>query len=458
MSYVAFDHRGFLCGRQTWLSSASRTLVDKERLLSDLNKLKANEQTCKDFVNDVIAHQADLRFITVAAQKFIDESKEYLKTLNEFRTSLPQRLGHIEPHEYLVKQEVTEVTQTFQDLLSRANRLSDKLSSIGGRQREYQEALERAERWLREVEPRAEKVVNEPVAAEPRGVHDQLDRARTLNTDLLAQGKLFDTATQSAAQLVKALEGQISPKEGERITSPPEQLADKYRRLSDAVTDRCQALDMALVQSQGVQDGLDSLMTWLNQAEARLKTILKPASLNRERLSEQIQEQRLLQADIDQHQASVDQIQRSAEELLQTPSNARIAKKIEQKLTDLTTRFDKLKTKCHERGHLLDEVSSQTESFWSKTERIEQWFVEIFEMVESNEIIKLNVESYTAKMDEISRQAENKRPEYESVVNIGHGLVSKKDVTDTAITKEKVKVSTPRQPECVCCQMFKMWW
>ncbi|XP_043245138.1 dystonin-like isoform X38 [Amphibalanus amphitrite] len=424
---------------QTWLSSASRTLVDKERLLSDLNKLKANEQTCKDFVNDVIAHQADLRFITVAAQKFIDESKEYLKTLNEFRTSLPQRLGHIEPHEYLVKQEVAEVTQTFQDLLSRANKLADKLSSIGSRQREYQEALERAERWLREAEPRAEKVVNEPVAAEPRGVQEQLDRARTLSTDVLAQGKLFDNATLSAAQLVKSLEGQIGPKESERISRPPEELADKYRRLSDAVTDRCQALDMALVQSQGVQDGLDSLMTWLTQAETRLKGILKPASLNRERLTEQLQEQRVLQADIDQHQASVEQIQRSAEDLLQTPSNARIAKKIEQKLTDLTTRFYKLRTKCHERGVLLDEVSSQLDTFWTKTERLDQWFVEVFELVESNETSKLNVEAYTAKVDEISRQAEAQRPEYQAVVNTGHGLVTKKDVTDTAITKEKVK-------------------
>ncbi|XP_037076956.1 microtubule-actin cross-linking factor 1, isoforms 1/2/3/5-like [Pollicipes pollicipes] len=381
---------------ETWLTRATHTLSDKERQLSDLGKLKSSEQGCRDLVHDVIAHQADLRFITVAAQKFIDESKEHLKTLNDFRTNLPQRMGHVEPRDYGVKREVTQVTQAYQDLLGRANKLSDKVSSLGGRQREYQDALDRASRWLREVEPQVQKLVTEPVAAEPRGVQDQLDRAKHLNSDMLSQGKLFDNATASAAQLVKALEGQITPKEGERITRPPTDLTDQYRRLSDAVIDRCQALDMALVQSQGVQDGLDSLMAWLNQAEARLKSILKPASLNRDRLTEQVQEQRLLQTDIDSHQPGVDQIQRSARQLLETPSNARIAKKIEENLRELTTSA----------GRQLDEVASQTDNFWGKAERFEHWFVEIFEVVESQEIIKLNAESYTSKMDELEMEAQ----------------------------------------------------
>ena len=62
-------------------------------------------------VHDVVAHQADLRFLTVGAQKFIDESKEHLKSLNDFRTNLPQRLGHIEPNDYQVKHQVTDLSQ-----------------------------------------------------------------------------------------------------------------------------------------------------------------------------------------------------------------------------------------------------------------------------------------------------------------------------------------------------------
>ncbi|XP_037076959.1 dystonin-like [Pollicipes pollicipes] len=360
------------CGRSVMIrhsgmrpgSPGPRTRVsDKERQLSDLGKLKSSEQGCRDL-------------------KFIDESKEHLKTLNDFRTTCTQRMAVMSSRATTVKG-----SSAYQDLLGRANKLSDKVSSLGGR----------------------------PAAS------------------------CSTTHTASAAQLVKALEGQITPKEGERITRPPTDLTDQYRRLSDAVIDRCQALDMALVQSQGVQDGLDSLMAWLNQAEARLKSILKPASLNRDRLTEQVQEQRLLQTDIDSHQPGVDQIQRSARQLLETPSNARIAKKIEENLRELTTRFDKLHERCQERGRQLDEVASQTDNFWGKAERFEHWFVEIFEVVESQEIIKLNAESYTSKMDELACRRDAGRPDYEAAVRTGTALVGRRDVTDTAVTKDKVK-------------------
>lgn len=58
-----------------WLEKARRTLEDRERSLANLNKMDASHESTRDFVSDVIAHQADLRFITMAAQKFFDESK-----------------------------------------------------------------------------------------------------------------------------------------------------------------------------------------------------------------------------------------------------------------------------------------------------------------------------------------------------------------------------------------------
>lgn len=59
----------------TWLSKARRVLEDKERALSDLQRLDSSADSTREFVSDVIAHQADLRFITMSAQKFVDEGK-----------------------------------------------------------------------------------------------------------------------------------------------------------------------------------------------------------------------------------------------------------------------------------------------------------------------------------------------------------------------------------------------
>lgn len=59
----------------TWMDKAKRILEEKEKVLSDLNKLPSSADSTRDFVSDVIVHQADLRFITMSAQKFVDESK-----------------------------------------------------------------------------------------------------------------------------------------------------------------------------------------------------------------------------------------------------------------------------------------------------------------------------------------------------------------------------------------------
>lgn len=85
--------------------------------------------------------------------------QEYLNNLNNLRATLPARLSHLEPaKDSVVRSVVSELTAQYKDLLNRANALSDRLSGVGGRQREFKDALEKARAWLRENEPRASKV------------------------------------------------------------------------------------------------------------------------------------------------------------------------------------------------------------------------------------------------------------------------------------------------------------
>lgn len=103
---------------RTWLGRACGVADEKKQnMVANLSRVSATAESTREFVSDVIAHQADLRFITMAAQKFISESMEYLGVLNEFRDHLPQRLRHIEPTELTVKAEVADVTAQYQVIL-----------------------------------------------------------------------------------------------------------------------------------------------------------------------------------------------------------------------------------------------------------------------------------------------------------------------------------------------------
>lgn len=58
-----------------WLEKAYKILEDKERQLANLNKVQGSIDGIKDFVSDVMTHGADLKFLTISGQKFVDLSK-----------------------------------------------------------------------------------------------------------------------------------------------------------------------------------------------------------------------------------------------------------------------------------------------------------------------------------------------------------------------------------------------
>lgn len=69
------------------------------------------------------------------------------------------------------------------------------------------------------------------------------------------------------------------------------------------------------------------------------RDMTRPVSLQKERLEDRLREHRVLQSDIDSHHASVESIGRTAQELISTASNPRLAKKIETKLRDVVNRY-----------------------------------------------------------------------------------------------------------------------
>ncbi|XP_055591396.1 dystonin isoform X25 [Uranotaenia lowii] len=426
----------------SWLQSSRRTLEEKENTLSDLNRLSSQSESVKEFHGDVVAHQADLRFITMSAQKFVDECKDYLVVLNDFRTTLPERLPHIEQissSDSPIRQEVSLVTAQYRDLLNRANALLDRLAGLGGRQRDYQEALEKARSWLRDVQPRVTSVLSDPIAADPQSVQEQMNLTKALQSEFLSQGRLIDNVQHSLDALLTSLAGRLSPAEVSALEIPVEDVKDKYRQLLEALGDRSKLLDTALVQSQGVQDALDGLSGWINQSEDKFKLQNRPASLIKDRLVEQVREHRGLLNDLESHRTSLESVTLSAKELMATASNARLAKRIETNLGDVTGRFEKLLDKALRRGEFLEDTLAQLNKFNGDAAHLEQELSNLQEALEGRELTTLPAETMMQRMMELNRNKELLRPLYESCVKLGKDLIAKRDVTDTGIVRDRVK-------------------
>lgn len=281
--------------------------------------------------------------------------------------------------------------------------------------------------------------MNEPIGGDPKTVEDQLNKAKTLNNEFAANGRLIENAKQATNSLLHSLEGQISPNEISRIEHPVIELEQKYTQLRNALADRCQELDTALVQSQGVQDALDNIVAWLTSAENQFKNMQRPASLIKDRLEEQLHEHRVFQSDIDTHISSIDSVYLSASELISCTSNTRIAKKIETKLNDVKNRFEKLLERTQKRGEFLQEISKNLNVFLGHSTQFEQWCTGILEIIESREFAKLPIDEYNHRMKEIARNRDDKKPLFDETIQIGRELINKRDVTDTANVRDRLK-------------------
>ncbi|XP_059089195.1 microtubule-actin cross-linking factor 1-like isoform X2 [Tigriopus californicus] len=430
--------RGEMGSFRTWLEKAFKTLEDKERQLANLNKLQGNADDIKSFVSDVMTHGADLKFLTISGQKFVDLSKDYVSCLNEFRVKL--RSSHLKQGESQVSDEVTRVSGDYHELLERANRLADRFTRVGSKQRDYNDAVDRAKKWLGQTEPKVSKLCSEPIGAEPRVVEDQLNRSKALHNEIIANRKLVDDAKQAAFNLLSSLDdGQMSPQERRQIEVTPNELQERYDSINDAMASRCAELDSALVQSQGVQDALANIDGWLNLADNQLKSINKPASLIRERLDEQIRQVRILQADIDSHEPSIQKMYQAAQDFVQSAKNIRESKKIETKVKEVQKKFEGLIKTVENRAIFLDEVSRELDDFTVRVENFDEWYVEMIDILESREMLAMDADESGAKIDEISRRKDQKRPDFEDMMRIGKNLVSKKDVTDSGPCKDTLK-------------------
>ncbi|XP_067121200.1 microtubule-actin cross-linking factor 1-like isoform X10 [Centruroides vittatus] len=422
-----------------WLSDCQQTLTQKERGLGNLNKLKDNIESFRVFANDVIAHQADLRFITMATQKFIDESKEYLIILNAFRTNLPKRLSHLEPGESEMKVRVQEISSIYQTLLNRVTKLSDSLTNIESKQRFYLESVEKIHIWIQDIQRNANKLLKEPIGADSKNLQEQLDHIKQLSMEVVGQGRTIENIKHSAKAFLESLVGiEVQHSDIRAIETSVTTIEESFNRLITDVNERCDQLQTTLVQSQDIQDGLDQFAKWIEETENAFRNQNKPVSISRDKLQEQIIEYKMIQSDVNSQKSTIDALNSSAQKLVES-SNQKLVKKIEAKLKDILNRFDKLSDKVSKRGELLEEIRTIVETVEENIVKFEQWLVIVVEKLESIETHRVVITEYITSIDEISNEKNVKKEEYDDVIRSCKNLLNKKDITDTMQMKEKLK-------------------
>ena len=90
----------------------------------------------------------------------------------------------------------------------------------------------------------------------------------------------------------------------------------------------------------------------------------------------------------------------------------------------------------------MDEIFQCLSNFNVQVEHFEQWFTDLIEQLESRELNKLTHDEFVTKIEQMSDKRDQQKNKYEDMIGNGKNLISKKDVSDVGIVREKVKVKS----------------
>ena len=375
----------------------------------------------------------------MAAQRFLDEATGYQKDLRTFANNLQKSPKSKRTTDVVDFQETREkvrnANERYQNLKSNCASLMDRLQGARDRQKEYNEAVYKMQAWLLDAESKAKRMRSEPIGSDPSTVSEQLDTVKAFSAEVFAQTKHLDELKRAARHLAETMRELGADDETlHDIEELVNQLADRHGFVTAESTARSNVLQTALVQSQGVQEGIDSLLAWLRDTESAL-TAMRPISLNQELLNDQMSELQVLKADIESHMPSVESVNKSGADVMKS-SDPEVAQVMGDKLADLNNRFEAVAVRCKGRGEDVQEVVDRLAEFNDRVQRFNDWLVPTMETLESKETTQLDVPEFKEKLVDIASDFDIKIAELSRIRDLGQDMVQNPKTGDVTKVKD----------------------
>ncbi|XP_014680835.1 PREDICTED: dystonin-like [Priapulus caudatus] len=211
-----------------WQGQRESELAELEGATCDLAALRRHVGDARTLSADVMSHKADLRFVALSADKFQAEAQAYLSQLNDNRKA--HEMEPLVEAEGLVRCSVDEASERYDALLDKCHTLSDQLSTVDDKSKQYGEAVEKARTWLDGAEKSAHEQLTAPADADPRAVQDHLARLKVVNADVMAQRRLVEGAGAAHAALAAALEHGSEEEQG-KLAAAVEEVERRYEEV-----------------------------------------------------------------------------------------------------------------------------------------------------------------------------------------------------------------------------------
>ncbi|XP_067685972.1 microtubule-actin cross-linking factor 1, isoforms 6/7-like isoform X1 [Haliotis asinina] len=405
-----------------WMDGAIERTQD---LQSSKGDVEAQFNAFKAFVEEVKEKEEALADIAKLSDSFRDEAQDFDREVDAYRKRL-QILPTIneEAENGILDDEIESIEAKYKDISRDCAKHMDRLASLMKNKKSFDDLNDRLTAVYPALQEKLMQIEDNDFGKNPAKDAKDLGDLKAIKADLIGQERKLKDLSAAGERLAAGLADAGLKTEAKGVLDTVDGQRENHAALLECVQDKEHQLDSAVAQQQNVMSRLDGVVDLIADAERVLNT-RQPISLNKDKLAQQLQDQRLLNADLSSNKGLIDRLSKEAHDV----SGA------DEKLSDLTDRIEDLERKANMRTQELEDVSSGINDFENKMSDIDYWLDESI-MSLKNKPKGATQKAIKAKVDALYKEKQEREEEMEGLRDACRRLMDDDRVTDEYAMKE----------------------
>ena len=335
------------------LQKAEMTLECQEPF--DLSIPKRREELAK--VQDVVEN--------------VERSEPRQREVQEFGGKLLEGMNPDSVEAVMLKQQLKKVEDSFSTTLIIARNRKAQLEKIIILIVEFTEKYEVLTTWTEEI-----TVVVETfhlTRANPIVIRSQLKEIEHIQEDIVKHKYTLESIDDAGQRLIESCENE--PTVVMEVSSKVSKAKASVELLSAKVDGQHNKLQAAVLQSQEFQETLDDFVAKMGELEDNVAK-MGPVSSLYDLLREQSEEVEQASADVKQLEPLYERISQNGNDMLDTLEPGEEKDKLDEKLNDLSTRWNAVKSKVENRKAKVEEVSPVAKTHHDSLKSLLPWMTD----------------------------------------------------------------------------------
>lgn len=183
----------------------------------------------------------------------------------------------------------------------------EKLAALMKQKKGFDDLKDKLSSVYPQIEARLSNIHGNGLGKNPEKDTKDLTAVKELKADLIGQDRKLKDLIQSGEKLVKGLNDINMKQKADEVKESMAGMKDKHESLQSEIGEKEEELSSAVSQQQNLRNRLDGLQRWMSETESALEN--RPLiSLDKDKLAQQLKEQRLLNGEIETNKTLLERI------------------------------------------------------------------------------------------------------------------------------------------------------